>query len=243
MDERPFVARRKRLRDRLATISRGLIAYGVTGIVLAVIGLGALFWTGAAIGSLGGRIEGESEQLGATLRATATTLRDASRTAESFGRTLDETPPSVRQAAQTIRNLRPRLEGLEQQAGAINLLGSRPLQGIGELFGQIAADLDGLDGQLDRIADGLGQNRSSLDTNARSLARLGDRLSAFANRLDAGIVTDSLAEIETILFLVLVVLVASMAVPAAGALALGLWLRGELGLGRPARPPLIVVER
>ena len=243
MDERPFlVGRRRRLRGTLARFSQGLIVYGVAGILVAIISLGTLAWTGATVGSFGTRIQAESDQMSATLRGSATALRDASRTAESFGRTLDETPPSVRQAAQTVRNLRPRLEALKAQADAVAILGSRPLQGIGELFGQIATDLDGLDGQLDRIADALGQNRSSLDTNARSLGRLADGLSAFANRLDDGLVTDSLADVQAILGLVLAVLVAAMAVPAIGALALGLWLRRELGIGQ-REPPLIIVER
>lgn len=242
MPERPVLVRRRRLRETLARFSQGLIVYGVAGILVAIVGLGTLVWTGAAIGSFESRIEGESDQLGATLRRTATALRDASRTAESFGRTLDETPPSVRQAAQTVRNLRPRLEALQAQAQAIEILGSRPLQGIGDVFGQIAADLDGLDAQLDRIADQLGQNRASLDANAASLGRVADGLSGFANRLDAGLVTDSLADIRAILGLVLAVLVVAMAVPAIGGLALGLWLRRELGIGR-GEPPLIIVER
>lgn len=235
------LSRRARLRRNLSRLSQGLIVYGAAGLFVAGVGLGVLIWTGATIGSLGARVEGESAQLGTTLRETASTLRDASRTAASFGRTLDETPPSVRQAAQTIRNLRPRLETLEGQARSIEILGARPLGAIGDVFGQMADDLDGLDGQLDTIADSLSVNRASLDTNVRSLDRLADGLSAFAIRLDTGLVADSLAEVRAILAVVLAILVVAMAVPAAGALALGLWLRRELGPARPV-PPVIVIE-
>ena len=237
-----LVRRRSRLRDGADLLSRGLIAYGVVGLLVALVGLGTLVWTGGAVGAFTVRIEGESANLGVTLRGTARALDDASRTAESFEATLEQTPPSVRQAAQTLRNLRPRLEALEAQAGAIDIFGTRPLGGIGELFGQMANDLQGLDDQLDGIADSLGGNQASLRANARSLGALSNELSGFADRLDGGLVIDRLGEIRTILALVLAVFVVAMTVPAIGALVLGLWLRRELGLGRRVRP-VIVVER
>jgi methyl-accepting chemotaxis protein len=243
MDQLPTVlSRRGRLRRSFVRLSYGLILYGVAGMLVAAVGLAMLVGTGAAVGSFGVRVEGESEQLGTTLRETAVTLDEAAQTAESFGRTLEQTPPSVRQVAATVRNLRPRLEAIQSQAAAIDILGTRPLQGISELFGQIASDLAGLDDQLDRIADELGANQTSLGTNAASLARLSDEVSGFADRLDAGLVTDSLEEIRAILALVLAILVIALALPAAGSLALGLWLRREFGEGRPVRP-VIVVER
>jgi methyl-accepting chemotaxis protein len=212
------------------------------GLLVALLGLGTLLWTANTVTSFNARVGDESEELGATLRGTARALDDASRTAESFEATLERTPPSVRQAAQTIRNLRPRLVALQAQAGAIDIFGTRPLGSIGELFGQMAVDLEGLDNQLDLIADSLGGNQESLRTNARSLAALADELTGFADRLDDGLVADSLGEVRTILALVLALLVVAMAVPAAGSLALGVWLRRELGIGRAA-PSLIVVER
>ncbi len=242
MSQPPILHRRSRLRVAADRLSRGLIAYGIVGLLVALLGLGTLLWTAGAVGGFNDRVADESEQLGATLRGTARALDDASRTAETFESTLEQTPPSVRQAAQTIRNLRPRLVALQAQAGAIEIFGSRPLGSIGELFGQMAVDLEGLDDQLDRIADSLGGNQESLRTNARSLAALADELSGFADRLDGGVVTDSLSEVRTILALVLAVLVVAMAVPAAGALAFGLWLRRELETGRQV-PSLVVVER
>jgi hypothetical protein len=51
-----------------------------------------------------------------------------------------------------------------------------------------------------------------------------------------------MAELRAILALVLAVLVVAMAVPAAAALTIGLWLRRGLGGRRPI-PSVIVVER
>ena len=232
-----------RLRRAADFLSRGLIAYGVLGLLVAVVGLGTLIWTGTTVTAFDARMTRESEELGRTLRRAATALEDASTSAESFRTTLDATPPSIRQAAQTVRNLRPRLLGLQAQAGAINILGSQPLGGIGELFGQMATDLEGLDEQLDTIAGQLGTNQEALVRNARSLGETASQLDAFAERIEDGLITQSIGDLRTILGAVLAMLIVAMALPSLGALAFGLWIRRELGLGRRRVPALIVVER
>ncbi len=85
------------------------------------------------------------------------------------------------------------------------------------------------------IADGLAANRTSLAANATSLGLLGDSMDATADRLRSGVVEESLADVQVILGLMLVVLMVWTAVPAIGALAFGLWLRREL---EPARAPV-----
>lgn len=224
-------------------MSRGLIAYGIIGLIVAAIGLGTLVWTGTTVAAFDARMSRESDELSRTLQRAATALEDASTSADSFRTTLDATPPSIRQAAQTVRNLRPRLLGLQAQAGAINILGSQPLGGIGELFGQMATDLEGLDEQLDGIAGQLGSNQDALIRNARSLGDTASQLESFAERIDDGLITQSIGDLRTILGSVLAMLIVSMALPSAGALAFGLWIRRELGLGRRRVAALIVVER
>lgn len=231
--------RRTRLRHGLHRFTQGLVVFGLLGLVISAVGLGTLIWTGASFGTFGDRISRESDDLAATLHETAGTLRDASRSALSFGRTLEETPPTITQAAETIRNMRPRLQALEAQAGAVDIFGARPLQGIGDLFGQIAGDLDGLDTQLDLIAEQLGDNESALDANARSLNGLANKLTGLADRVEDGLVTDSVGQAQTVLAIVLALLVAWMAVPAAGALVFGLWLRRALDLGRRDQPVVV----
>jgi methyl-accepting chemotaxis protein len=242
VDQLPLVRPRSRIRAALERVSLGLIAYGILGLLVAALGLGLLSWTASAFGSFETRVDSEADALAGTLRRTADSIDEAAGTAESFGRTLDETPPGVRQAAAAIRNLQPRLIALQQQASGINILGSRPLQGIGDLFGQMATDLEGLDVQLDRIADELGGNREALTANAASLAALADEVDGFADRLDGGAVSTGLGEMRTILALVVAVLVLLVAVPAIGALVAGLWIRRELGPRRP-RVPLVIIER
>jgi hypothetical protein len=233
--------RRLRLRQGVRRFSQALVMYGVVGIAISIIGLGLLLWTGARFGTFGDRVGLEVTELTSTVERTAQALEDASDSATSFSATIERTPPTIRQAAQTIRNLTPRLLALQAQATALDILGSRPLQGIGDLFGQMATDLDGLDTRLDEIAADLGSNRDALAANAESLGALADGLDRLAGRLEDGLVAESLADAQSILTLVLAMLVAWTAVPAAGALAFGLWLRRELRLEEP-RPPVVVAE-
>ncbi len=204
------------LRGGLHRLSTGLIAYGVVGIAVALIGLVALAWV----------------QLADTLDRTADTLHDAGSSAVSFAVTLERTPPSVRQAAVTIRNLRPNLQSIEAQLSAINILGSRPLSDPARLFGEMASDLEGLDTRLDLIADDLGTDRDALLRNADSLAELGDRTTALAERVRTGFIQTGLDDLRAVLVLTILVFVGWTAVPAVGALLLGLWLRQRLS-GEP----------
>ena len=134
----------------------------------------------------------------------------------------------MRQAAVTVRNLRPSLRDLETQLSAINILGSQPFGRAAALFGTMATDLEGLDTRLDLIATDLEGNRGALVANAQSLDALGTRLAARAGRLRSGMVHDGLADVRALLLLALVAFLAWTAVPAVGALALGWWLRREL---------------
>ncbi len=157
------------LRGGLHRLSTGLIAYGVTGLAVALLGLVALGWTAGRVSSLADTVDGEVTQLASTLDRTADTLHDAGTSAVTFAVTLERTPPSVRQAATTIRNLRPNLQSIEAQLSGINILGSRPLADSARLFGDMAADLQGLDTRLDLIAADLESDRDALLRNAEVL--------------------------------------------------------------------------
>jgi hypothetical protein len=89
----------------------------------------------------------------------------------------------------------------------------------------MARDLEGLDGQLDLIADDLQRDRTALGANAGSLRAAGDQAALLADRLRAGTIQDDLGDLRAILLVMTLLFVASMAVPAVGALLLGLSLR------------------
>jgi hypothetical protein len=216
------------LRGGLRRLSTALIAYGGVGLAVAAIGLVALVWASLRISALTDTVDREVGQLTTTLERTAKTLHDASDSADAFSFTLDRTPPSVRQSAATIRNLRPNLQAVETQLSSINILGSQPLADAARLFGQMASDLEGLDTRLDQIADDLDVDRDTLRQNATSLDDLGDRTSALSQRIRAGFVQSAFGDLGTVFVLTMLVFVGWTAVPAVGALALGVWLRRTL---------------
>jgi hypothetical protein len=214
-----------RTRLGLRRLATGLIAYGVTGLAVALIGLAVMSSTVGRLGSLGTSLTGEVERLTVILERTAGALDEAGATATSFSGTIDRTGPAVRQAATAVRDIVPQLRGLESQATAISIFGSQPLAPLGQLFGQIAGELDGLDAQLDAIAEQLTANGSVLGANAESLGGLAREVRALGDRLEAGAGADRIGDVGGAVAALAIVLLVLAAIPAAGALAVGVWLR------------------
>jgi hypothetical protein len=217
------------LRAGLRRLSTGLLVYAVIGLVLAVLGLLAMLYVGNRVGSLADTTGERIETVIGTVEDTATVLKDAGSTALSFANTLERTPPTVRQAAQTIEGVRQTLLTIETQLSQFSVLGSRPLGNVADQFGQIATDLEGLDTRLDLIASDLEDNRDKLLANSRSLTALGERLDTVADELASGFIEDGLDDVRVILTLLAFILVVWTAVPAIGALLLGTWLRRYAG--------------
>ncbi len=223
------VARRPvTLRRGLRRLSTGLIAYGLIGLALALIGAFALVWVGGRVGAVADRTGEQVESIVSTLDETANVLASMGTSATSFSGTLERTPPAVRQTAATVANLRANLTLVQGQLAAINILGARPLADAANLFGQMAADLEGLDGRLEVIAADLDANRTALLDNSTRLQALGTELDGVADGLRAGSIEESLADVQLILIVLSGLLIVWALLPAVGALGLGWWLRREL---------------
>lgn len=207
---------------RLAT---GLIAYGLIGVVVAAVGGVAFLGTIGRVSALSDRISGDVAGLGSVLERTSTALDDASRTASSFATTVERSGPTIDQAASSIRRIVPQLDQIRTQADAIDIFGTRPLAPLAGLFGQIATELSGLDGQLSQVASSLVANQGALVTNAGSLGVLATEVNALRARLATAQLSQGLDDARWLVLVVLALFVVWAAVPAVGALALGLWLR------------------
>jgi archaellum component FlaC len=216
------------LRVGLRRLSTGLLVYGGIGIALAIIGLLAMLYVGNRVTTLADSTGERIDTLVGTVEDTATVLKDAGSTALSFANTLERTPPTVRQAATTVENMRQTLLTIESQLGQFQVLGSRPLGNVADQFGRIASDLEGLDTRLELIATDLEDNRDKLLENSRSLTALGERLDTVADDLASGFIQDSLDDVRLLLVVLVFVLVLWTAVPAVGALIFGIWLRRNL---------------
>ena len=208
----------------LATISRFLVAYGVLGLIAAAVGLAFLVLGLLRVNALSDRVGKEVGGVAAILDRTATVLERASDTASGFGKTIDGSTVALTTAAEDLRGIVPRLRDLETQANAVNLLGSQPLAPLGGLFGQIAGQIADLDTQLDTVATGMTTNRAALETNATSLADLAKETRTLGDRVAAGALADAIEDARWLLVAMVAVAVIGAIVPAAGALAAGLWL-------------------
>ena len=224
----PDLPRPLTLRGGLRRLSTGLIAYGVIGLALALVGAFALAWVGGRVGAVADRTGEQVESIVSTLDETAIVLSSMGTSATSFSGTLERTPPAVRQTAATVANLRANLILVQGQLAAINILGARPLADAANLFGQMAADLEGLDSRLEVIAADLDANRVALLDNSTKLQALGTELDGVADGLRAGSIEESLADVQLILIVLSGLLVVWALLPAVGALGLGWWLRREL---------------
>ena len=95
------------------------------------------------------------------------------------------------------------------------------------MVGRVNAGLEGLDSKLDLVASQPARRPDSLNRDAAAMTSLGVRLGQSPIALGAGIGT--VADVQAIITVTLLVFTAWTAVPAIGALGLGLWLRKEVG--------------
>jgi len=216
------------LRAGLRRLSQGLIAYGAIALVVAAIAFGALIWVNGRIGNLRTEVETTITQLAATTDHTASALRDASATAGTFSTTLDQVSKTLPVVSDRITGLGADLSGLEAQLRSVNILGATPLGGAADTVGKVSSSLDGIDTQLAIVSTALAANSQSLAANEASLGRLADSTQALATRLGSGTVQDSLADVQVLIVVILLVFTALSLVPAVGAIAFGVWLRREL---------------
>jgi uncharacterized phage infection (PIP) family protein YhgE len=222
------------LRGGLGRLSTGLIAYGIIGLVVAAIGLGALVWVNGRIGNVRSEAGTTVAQLATTMERTADALHDASATANTFSLTLHQGANALPAVSTQLDGVRSDLTALEQQLRSVSLLGQSPLSSAADTVAHIATSLGSLDTQLSLAAVALTANSDALATNATSLGALGDSAAALAGRLRSGVIDDSLGDVQLAMTLMLLVFVALSVVPAVGALVFGVWLRRELAAGASA---------
>lgn len=216
----------------LRWLARGLIAYGIVGLVASAIGIAALVWAVGRIGSLSGEAEAVAARVTATIDLTAAALSDAARTARSFGATLDQSAQAVSSAATTLTTVETELAAFEDQLRAVTIFGLSPLGQPADAVGRVKASLDGLDTRLSLAADDLRGNQGQLATSAESLTGLADSTTALRAQLASTIDPAAYADLKAAVVAVLVVWAAWALIPAIGAIGVGLMLRRELG--RPA---------
>ena len=209
------------------------MAYGLVGLVVAAVGLGATVWVNGRISTLRSDAEATVAQAANTIQLSAALLRGASTTVESFSGTAEQVRQAVSAVTVTITEVQSDLSSVEAQLRSVNIFGATPLSSSADSVGRIAASMDGLGTQIPLVADNLTGNRDALAANAASLSRLADSTETLATSLGPSDGPDSLGDAQQVIAITLLMFAAWSFVPAGGALALGLWLRRELARTQP----------
>ena len=224
-------------RSRLRLLARLLIGYGIVALIAAVLAAVLLIVAFNRVSALSDQLSSQVGGVSSVLDKTADALDDAASTATSFSTTIDTGADAVTKVAADLRLIIPRLRDLESRANEVSILGAQPLARLGELFGQIADILTDLTTQLDDVAKSLVGNRSALEANARSLSSLADQVRTLSESFASDQLAGAIESIRWLILALLVIAAIGAAVPAAGALATGWWLRGWLRAADVPPPP------
>jgi hypothetical protein len=220
--------------DSTRRIGNALLYYGIAGLILAAIGLAVLIAATWRLNGVADRIESEAGRLVTVLGTTATVLDDAAATVEDVASTLDSADPMIDRVANAITTTVVSLRALQDSAASVSILGTNPLGGLANRFGQVADALDPIDEELAAFGTDLSSDAASLRKNVTSLAALSAELDDLHDELAGGVIADAFGAIRFMLLTLLVYLAAVAALPAAAALWIGLRIRREVGVAAGA---------
>lgn len=217
------------VRAELRLLGRALVAYGLIGIGLGLVGLVLAVGLVARLGSATGTLVPRLDALGTSLRSVATAMEDGAASSRVAASTIETTTPSIRGLAGTVDATVPTLRGMGGTLEGFDVFGARPLAAAGGRFTELADDLRNLGPQLRGLADGLAPNAATLRRTSDSMARVADELRAAGGIVGGGLY----GWLVGLVGLLVVALLAWVLAPALGALVLGRWLlrRGDR-LGR-----------
>ena len=217
-----------RTQRQLKTLSNGLVVYGVIGIVLTIVLLGATATIGSRLESLSTRLTDRLETISATIDKTATTLETAGSTSGSFSSTIQQGATTIGQVNATLGEVVTAVHEIQAAASTLSILGQNPLASLSARFGTVATQLETLQSKVGELGGNLGDNQSKLSELGSRTTELATQLRLVSQVLSSGEIEDSLNEIVSVVRLALGLLAVWFAVPAIAALAFGIWIRRQL---------------
>ncbi|MDQ2690334.1 MAG: hypothetical protein M3Y29_08690 [Chloroflexota bacterium] len=155
-----------------------LVAYGVFGLALTIIGM--------LVGlELAGRVERLSGSAGGTLEAAADATRAAADSFASVDTSLTEAQSSADGAADLARDASLTLDALSA-AMNITILGSQPLQPLSAQFATSADQAEQLAGTLESVASSLSNTRTDAASIGTELGILASELGTLESSMGIG---------------------------------------------------------
>lgn len=212
-------------RSRRRRLGVGLLAFGVSGLVLLLAAAALVFGSLAAVDDAATGFERQRAELLAMLGPASSALDSAATSVSNAGASLTSSAAAADQASGLTTRLATSFEGLTALS-SFEILGARPFAGIAGEFSGVAADARALSTDLVSTAAALRTNVA--DTTAvagdlRSLATKLDALEASLASPGSGSLGSAAAALTAARF-VLVGLLVWLAVPA----VLSTWLGWRL---------------
>ena len=190
-----------------STLAWGLVAYGLLGLALSIIGF--TYGLDAA-----GQIERLAEATGTTLEAAARSTSAAADSFDSIDGSLVDAGESISQAATLSADAGATLDELSV-AMNLSIFGAQPLAPLADEFADAAA-------QADELASTLTTSASSVTDVRADAAAVGAELDGLATELEA--LRDSVPDTSVPVRGLVALLMAYLTLPAVAALVAGLLL-------------------
>jgi hypothetical protein len=218
---------RRRRRRRLGY---GLLAFGVSGLVLLLAAAALVFGSLAAVDDAATGFERQRAELVAMLGPASSAMDRAATSASNAGASLTSSAEAADQAAVLTSRLASSFEGLASLS-SFEIFGSRPFAGLAGEFTQVGVDARALSTDLTSTAAALRTNvadTTAVAADLRTLATQLDELESSLGTSDAAGLGSATAALNAAR-IVLVGLLVWLAVPA----VLCTWLGWRL-FRRPA---------
>ena len=208
----------------------GLLAFGLSGLVLLAAAAALVFGSLAAVDDVATGFERQRAELLAMLGPASSAMDGAATSASNAGASLTTSAAAADQAAVLTTRLASSFEGLASLS-SFEIFGSRPFAGLAGEFNQVGADARALSTDLTSTAGALRTNvvdTAAVAADLRTLATQLDELESSLVASDGGSLGTATAALNAAR-IVLVGLLAWFAVPA----VLCTWLGWRLSK-RPA---------
>jgi len=212
-------------RARRRRLGLGLLAFGLSGLVLLLGAVVLVFASLGAVDDAATGFERQRAELVGMLEPAANALDSAAGSASNAGASLASSAAAADRAAAFTTRLASSMDGLAA-LGAFELLGTRPFAGLADQFREVGADARALSGDLGSTAGALRTNvidTATVAADLRSLAAQLDRLETTLGSAEGADLGSALLAVNAARILLLGVL-AWLTVPA----ALCTWLGWQL---------------
>jgi hypothetical protein len=165
----------RRALGRRRRLGVGLLAFGISGLVLVVLAAVLVLGSLAAVDTAASGFERQRAELVAMIDPAASALSDAATSAANAGASLTRASEASRRAADLTGRLATSFEGMAG-LGSFDVFGARPFAGVASQFTDVVTQSRTLSTDLTATADALAQNVADSTAVAVDLRNLADRL-------------------------------------------------------------------